>query len=511
MRIASLAASIIIVAAAAQAAVGVTIQFAGLTWDVKTGSGLGPGPNNWSDSAASVWVDAQNQLHLKIRKVNSTWYCAEVTTQQSFGYGTYLFQIASDCNTFDKNVVVGLFTYLDDNNEIDIEFSRWGVANNLAAQYVTQPVVAGNRERFDLSTAGVNSTHSFTWLADSIFFQSYCGTHTSLPATPDLLIHNWTYTGADIPPESTEKLHLNLWLVGGSAPSNGQTVEVVIRSVLVTDPPSQCTGDPQCDDGLFCTGIETCVSGTCQPGTDPCSGAGLTCDEIADECICPAGSVTPADVPAFVGCLGGPGVTLGSGCACADRDSDGDADLADFASFQAAFTSPPAGVVLFDFESGAQGWISFGEGTTGNGLLPTGGSGGAGPQARYHRADFDTATMTYGFGDASAVGQNLSSYTGMSIDMRLRNPVPADPFVGTPEVEFMLSVGYMEWAQPFTLTDTYRTCAVDFADLTPQNTATQPITPAQLSDPGLRFKLIMRKGTNHGQVELDYDQVIGLP
>jgi hypothetical protein len=47
---------------------------------------------------------------------------------------------------------------------------------------------------------------------------------------------------------------------------------VVIRSVLVTDPPPQCTDDPQCADGWFCTGIETCVSGACQPGSDPCSG-----------------------------------------------------------------------------------------------------------------------------------------------------------------------------------------------------------------------------------------------
>jgi hypothetical protein len=33
-----------------------TITFAGRSWEVKSGTG-GPGPNNWSDSASSVWVD----------------------------------------------------------------------------------------------------------------------------------------------------------------------------------------------------------------------------------------------------------------------------------------------------------------------------------------------------------------------------------------------------------------------------------------------------------------------
>ena len=38
-----------------------------------------------------------------------------------------------------------------------------------------------------------------------------------------------------------------------------------------------------CDDGLFCTGTETCVSGNCQSSGDPCS-SGETCNETADTC-----------------------------------------------------------------------------------------------------------------------------------------------------------------------------------------------------------------------------------
>lgn len=44
-----------------------------------------------------------------------------------------------------------------------------------------------------------------------------------------------------------------------------------------------CFVDADCDDSLFCNGAETCVAGTCQPGTDPCPGQ--ICDEVNDECI----------------------------------------------------------------------------------------------------------------------------------------------------------------------------------------------------------------------------------
>ena len=44
-----------------------------------------------------------------------------------------------------------------------------------------------------------------------------------------------------------------------------------------------CTGDPDCDDGLFCNGAETCVAQSCQAGNDPCPGQ--SCDEGTDQCV----------------------------------------------------------------------------------------------------------------------------------------------------------------------------------------------------------------------------------
>src|SRR5262245_37968860 len=51
-----------------------------------------------------------------------------------------------------------------------------------------------------------------------------------------------------------------------------------------------CSGDGECDDGLFCNGMETCVVDTCQPGVAPdCSPLDSTCtngvcNEAADAC-----------------------------------------------------------------------------------------------------------------------------------------------------------------------------------------------------------------------------------
>lgn len=45
----------------------------------------------------------------------------------------------------------------------------------------------------------------------------------------------------------------------------------------------ECTSNGQCDDGLFCNGVETCSNNGCQLGTDPCPGAG--CDETLDQCV----------------------------------------------------------------------------------------------------------------------------------------------------------------------------------------------------------------------------------
>jgi hypothetical protein len=70
------------------------------------------------------------------------------------------------------------------------------------------------------------SIHSFDWDTARIQFSSFQGD----APVPGSLIESWPYTGADIPPEGATNARLNLWLLNGSPPADGQTVEVIVES-----------------------------------------------------------------------------------------------------------------------------------------------------------------------------------------------------------------------------------------------------------------------------------------
>lgn len=210
------------------------ITFSGRTWDVKSGDGRGPGPNDWSDAPESVSVDDAGDLHLKIRSVNGRWLTSEITSQDTVGYGRYAFRLQSDPETYDPNVVVGLFVYENDEQEIDIEFSRWGDPQAPTyAQYATQPYATpGNLHTFDMELDGDYSTHLIDWTPERLTFTSIHGHHRSSP--PGGLIEQWVYAGDDIPVPSGERLHVNFWLFRGAAPVDGLEHELVVDRITYT-------------------------------------------------------------------------------------------------------------------------------------------------------------------------------------------------------------------------------------------------------------------------------------
>ena len=201
------------------------LVFAGLTWQRKAGSHMGPGPNHWA--ADQAWVDPQGRLHLEIAKdATGKWRCAEVTSDKSLGYGEYRFTISGPLNDLDANIILGLFTYLNDANEIDFELGRWGrAADPKNAQFVVQPANDGRMHRF-ATGQGQRLTCRLVWTADRVEWQ--CWTGTGGPGAKPLAA--WTFTGAGIPTSSTEKLHLNLWLMGGQPPKNGRPAAVIVES-----------------------------------------------------------------------------------------------------------------------------------------------------------------------------------------------------------------------------------------------------------------------------------------
>jgi len=212
------------------------IWFSGYEWEVRPYSDTlaGPGPNYFSGSEDDVWIDRKGQLHLKITKKDGRWYCSEVMTKVSLGYGRYIFQTTGSPEKLDKNVVVGLFTWDKDSKyyhrEIDIEFAKWGQDEKLNAQYTVQPwEEAGNIKRFKIDADAGDTTHVFEWNEDYIFFQSFRG-HDISPPSKESIIESWRNTGTNIPPPGNEKVLIDFWLNEGNAPSDGNNAEIVVKA-----------------------------------------------------------------------------------------------------------------------------------------------------------------------------------------------------------------------------------------------------------------------------------------
>ncbi len=206
------------------------LHFAGRTWAIRSTATLaGPGPNRFS--AANAWVDGDGSLHLRIAKdAKGRWQCAEVLLPASLGYGTYEWTIASRVDALDPNVVLGLFTYESDTREIDIEMARWGnAADPTNAQYVVQPWDRADHLVRFTQPAIVRSTQRFTWSPGRVEFASRSedGSWTT----------SWSHAGPDVPTPGGERVHMNLWLMGGQAPLDRRAAEVVISGFAFTPLP----------------------------------------------------------------------------------------------------------------------------------------------------------------------------------------------------------------------------------------------------------------------------------
>ena len=83
-----------------------------------------PGPNYWSSSTNNVWVDINGWLHIQITKTNGAWYCVNLKTVQTLGYGTYSFVVSKTLQAWTK-MWCWSFLLMDDAHEVDAEFSIW--------------------------------------------------------------------------------------------------------------------------------------------------------------------------------------------------------------------------------------------------------------------------------------------------------------------------------------------------------------------------------------------------
>lgn len=188
-----------------------------------------------------MWIDDQNHVHLKVANSPSGWSCAELYTNVKFGFGTYRWFVEGAIDKFDRNMVLGFFTYgsLDRTNEIDIEVALWGRTEVQASNFFytvfpnelnVGPVSKGKRIALN---DGTYTTHQFTWTRDHVSFRSQYGFKTS--PTEDVF---FTYqTPASFTPHMpvlSVPLHMNLWIFNGGVPTDNKEVEIVVHGFQYT-------------------------------------------------------------------------------------------------------------------------------------------------------------------------------------------------------------------------------------------------------------------------------------
>jgi hypothetical protein len=213
----------------------VSLSFSNRTWGIKmTGNvqtdQFNPGPNFFSNDSSVVSVQGDG-LHLKINHLNGQWQCGEVYLLQSLGYGIYRAQVSSRLDQLDPNTVAApFFIYAGPSQELDNEYSGLGgiVPRPNTAQFVVQPYyISGNIVYYKQP-----STNQFTtqmeWRADHVTFTAWNG-WSSTPSADDL-IYEWTYSGIYLPLPGQERVHINIWLLNGGAPTTGTGDEMVISS-----------------------------------------------------------------------------------------------------------------------------------------------------------------------------------------------------------------------------------------------------------------------------------------
>ena len=219
--------------------VSTTLQFAGYTWNIVNGE-AGPGPNWWSSECA--YLDTNGYLHLDIAKTNieqygttvKDWVCGGLFSQQTMGYGSYIWYIEQKVDDLNPNAVAGLFTYEDDYHEVDIEFTEAFTDGAANFNYSVQPADPHQTFKEWRNQTEQTSTHGFTWNPGRVDFFSWNGQSLLPPADHDVFnIFSRTYISNDIPrSHGREKTWMNMWLFKGRNPVSGQTSTSELQLVI---------------------------------------------------------------------------------------------------------------------------------------------------------------------------------------------------------------------------------------------------------------------------------------
>ena len=203
------------------------LQFSGYQWQVRTIASDWGGLNNLYDGA-NAWTDASGALHLRIKKKEGRWSCADLALTQSLGYGTYSL-VVRDTSHLEPAAVLSMSTFDEGGGdqhyrEMDLEMGRLGDASSKNnAQYALQPFyVPGNVAPFRVPSGTL--THSMNWESGRVSFKTVRG--SSMDAGAVISEHVFT---SGVPSRGKEVVVLLLYVVASDKSPLQKEQEVVIE------------------------------------------------------------------------------------------------------------------------------------------------------------------------------------------------------------------------------------------------------------------------------------------
>jgi hypothetical protein len=204
------------------------LKFSGYDWHVRTIASDRGGLNNLYDPE-NAWTDKSGALHLRLKKHDGRWTCAEVVMNQSLGYGTYI-TVTREISQLIPEAVLSLTTFDDWGGEehfreMDVEMSRWGnPAAKANAQFAIQPFyVPGNLMKFTAPAGTL--THVMRWEPGRVSFKTVRGS-SDRPGAPVVAEHVFT---TRVPTPGKETFQFLYYVVAGEPASTKDENEVVVE------------------------------------------------------------------------------------------------------------------------------------------------------------------------------------------------------------------------------------------------------------------------------------------
>lgn len=205
------------------------LHFSGYDWKIRMIASDRGGLNNLYNSD-NAWTDAGGALHLRMKKKDGTWTCAQVELTRSLGYGTYII-VLRDISHLEPAAVFSMNTFDEMSGgdehyrELDVEISRWGdpISKN-NAQYGIQPFyVPGNVAPFT-APSGI-LTHSMHWESGRASFKTIRGSSMQA-AAPALSQHVFT---SGVPSPGDERFQLSFYVIPSDRSPLQNASEVVVE------------------------------------------------------------------------------------------------------------------------------------------------------------------------------------------------------------------------------------------------------------------------------------------